>query len=125
SSHNHPIRTGFSTCLTPLAHLLIAIPSCTARLPTGSEIMAARKPLVIVTRKLPEAVETRMRELFDARLNVEDKPMSRTELAEALATADVLVPNVTDRIDGELIAKAGPNLKLIANFGTEIGRAHV
>ena len=59
----------------------------------------AKKPLVIVTRKLPEAVETRMRELFDARLNVDDKPMSQAELAEAVKTAHVLVPTVTDRID--------------------------
>jgi glyoxylate reductase len=58
-----------------------------------------KKPLVIVTRKLPEAVETRMRELFDARLNVEDRPMSQAQLAEAMKAADVLVPTVTDRID--------------------------
>src|SRR5579871_6200347 len=87
--------------------------------------MPAKKPLVIVTRKLPEAVETRMRELFDARLNVDDKPMSRKELAEALGSADVLVPTVTDRIDAELIAKCGPNLKLIANFGTGVDNIDV
>ena len=58
-----------------------------------------KKPLVIVTRKLPDSIETRMRELFDARLNVDDKPMSQAELADAVKTADVLVPTVTDRID--------------------------
>src|SRR5476651_2537810 len=77
--------------------------------------MSVRKPLVIVTRKLPEAVETRMRELFDARLNHDDTPMSAAALAEAMATAEVLVPTITDRIDAALIAKAGPKLKLIAN----------
>ena len=82
--------------------------------------MPAKKPLVIVTRKLPDAIETRMRELFDARLNLDDKPMSGAELAAAMAQADVLVPTVTDRIDAKLIAKAGPNLKLIANFGTGV-----
>jgi len=85
----------------------------------------ARKPLVIVTRKLPEAVETRMRELFDARLNLEDTPLSPAALAEAMATADVLVPTVTDRIDAKLIGKAGPNLKLIANFGTGVDNIDV
>ena len=65
----------------------------------------SKKPLVIVTRKLPDVVETRMRELFDARLNLDDKPMSQAELAEAVKTADVLVPTVTDRIDRSLIAK--------------------
>ena len=85
----------------------------------------ARKPLVIITRKLPEAVETRMRELFDARLNHEDAPMSAAGLAEAIATADVLVPTITDRIDAALIAKAGPNLKLIANFGAGVDNIDV
>ncbi|MEQ1612866.1 MAG: D-glycerate dehydrogenase, partial [Hyphomicrobiaceae bacterium] len=80
----------------------------------------AKKPLVIVTRKLPDVVETRMRELFDARLNVDDKPMSQAQLIEAMKVADVLVPTVTDRIDRAVLAQAGPNLKLIANFGTGV-----
>jgi len=84
-----------------------------------------KKPLVIVTRKLPEAVETRMRELFNARLNLEDAAMTESQLAEAVAQADVLVPTVTDRIDAKLIAKAGPNLKLIANFGTGVDNIDV
>ncbi|RYE49047.1 MAG: D-glycerate dehydrogenase, partial [Hyphomicrobiales bacterium] len=54
-----------------------------------------KKPLVVVTRKLPDSIETRMRELFDARLNLDDMPMSRDQLAEAMRTADVLVPTVT------------------------------
>jgi len=87
--------------------------------------MAARKPLVIVTRKLPEAVETRMRELFDARLNLEDAPMSEKALADAVANAEILVPTITDRIDAALIAKAGPQLKLIANFGAGVDNIDV
>ena len=62
-----------------------------------------KKPLVVVTRKLPDSVETRMRELFDARLNLDDKPMSQAELAEAVKIADVLVPTVTDRIDAAVL----------------------
>jgi len=80
----------------------------------------SKKPVVIVTRRLPDIIETRMMELFDARLNVEDHPMSREELADAMQRADVLVPTVTDRIDAELIGQAGPNLGLIANFGTGV-----
>jgi glyoxylate reductase len=87
--------------------------------------MPAKKPLVIVTRKLPDAIETRMRELFDTRLNVEDKPMGQAELIEAVKTADVLVPTVTDRIDSKVIVRAGPNLKLIANFGTGVDNIDV
>jgi glyoxylate reductase len=87
--------------------------------------MARKKPLVVVTRKLPDAIETRMCELFDARLNIGDKPMSRSELAEALRTADVLVPTVTDRIDAELIGLAGEQMKLIANFGNGVDNIDV
>ncbi|MGO4843709.1 D-glycerate dehydrogenase, partial [Rhizobiaceae sp. 2RAB30] len=68
--------------------------------------MAGRKkPLVVITRKLPDQVETRMRELFDARLNVDDRPMSQPELVAAFKEADVVVPTITDRIDAALIAQ--------------------
>jgi glyoxylate reductase len=79
-----------------------------------------KKPLVVVTRKLPDVIETRMMELFNARLNVTDEPMSKAQLVEAMKTADVLVPTVTDRIDASMLAQAGPQLKLIANFGTGV-----
>lgn len=78
------------------------------------------KPLVIVTRKLPDVVETRMCELFDTRLNIDDKPMSQEQLFEAIKTAEVLVPTVTDNIDRAVLSQAGPQLKLIANFGTGV-----
>src|SRR5512145_326142 len=80
----------------------------------------AERPLIIVTRKLPEVVETRLRELFDARLNLEDRPLSREELIDAAKTANILVPTVTDRIDRGVLSQAGPNLKLIAQFGTGV-----
>lgn len=81
---------------------------------------ATKKPLVIVTRKLPDVVETRMRELFNARLNLADAPMGQAGLIEAVRVADVLVPTVTDRIDRAVLSQAGPQLKLIANFGTGV-----
>jgi len=82
--------------------------------------MAKKKPKVVVTRKLPDATETRLMELFDVSLNVDDEPMSSGELADAVKTADVLVPTVTDRVDKALLSAAGKNLKLIANYGTGI-----
>jgi glyoxylate reductase len=82
--------------------------------------MAEKKPLVVVTRKLPDAVETRMMELFDVQLNLDDKPMSTDQLIEAVKTADVLVPTLTDRIDSQLLAQAGPRMRLIANYGTGV-----
>lgn len=82
--------------------------------------MTSTKPLVTLTRKLPESVETRMRELFDAKLNDDDTPFTQDQLKAAVAEANVLVPTVTDRIDAEVIAAAGKNLKLIASFGTGV-----
>src|SRR6187551_181134 len=84
-----------------------------------------KKPLVIVTRKLPDSVELRMRELFDTRLNPDDKPMTQSQLAEAVKTADVLVPTVTDRIDASVLSKSGEQLKLIANFGNGVDNIDV
>ena len=82
--------------------------------------MPPQKPLVIVTRKLPDAIETRMMELFESRLNLADKPLSQAELIETVKQADVLVPTVTDRIDAAVLSQAGPRLKLIASFGTGV-----
>lgn len=87
--------------------------------------MSKKKPLVVVTRKLPAVVETRMRELFDAQLNIDDRPMSQAALVEAVKTADVLVPTVTDKIDAAVIAQAGDQLRLIANFGNGVDNIDV
>ncbi|TIP11710.1 D-glycerate dehydrogenase [Mesorhizobium sp.] len=88
-------------------------------------MVGRKRPLVVITRKLPDPVETRMRELFDARLNVEDRPMTQPELVAAVKEADVLVPTITDHIDAALIAQAGDNLKLIANFGNGVDKIDV
>jgi len=82
--------------------------------------MPRKRPLVIVTRKLPDVIETRMMELFDTRLNDDDHPMTREELVEAVKKADILVPTLTDRIDKGILAQAGESLRLIANFGTGV-----
>lgn len=82
-------------------------------------------PLVIVTRRLPSAVEARMQELFDVRFNHDDSPLDRTALAKAMAEAEVLVPCLTDHIDADLIAEAGPQLKLIAQFGNGVDNIDV
>jgi glyoxylate reductase len=82
--------------------------------------MPTKKPLVVVTRKLPDVIETRMMELFDARLNLDDAPLGKAGLVEAVKSAEVLVPTVTDRIDAGILSQAGPDLKLIANYGTGV-----
>ena len=87
--------------------------------------MSSLKPLVVVTRKLPDTIETRMRELFETRLNIEDAAMSQAQLVEAVKTVDVLVPTVTDTIDAALIGQAGEKLKLIANFGNGVDNIDV
>jgi glyoxylate reductase len=87
--------------------------------------MTARKLKVVLTRKLPEPVETRMRELFDAELNHEDRPFDGAMLEAALSRADVLVPTITDRLDASILGHAGPNLKMIANFGAGVDHIDV
>jgi glyoxylate reductase len=84
-----------------------------------------KKLLVVVTRRLPDSVEMRMRELFDARLNADDKPMSHAELVEAAKTADVIVPTVTDHIDRAVLTQSGERLRLIANFGNGVDNIDV
>ena len=78
------------------------------------------KPAVVVTRKLPDVIETRMMELFTVKLNLDDHAMTQAELIEAVRTADVLVPTVTDRIDAAVLSQAGEKLRLIASFGTGV-----
>src|SRR5947207_79701 len=84
-----------------------------------------KKPLVVVTRKLPDSIETRMRELFDARLNLDDTPMTEEQIAEAIRTADVLVPTVTDEITEDLLKQPDCKLKMIANFGNGVDNIDV
>ncbi len=80
---------------------------------------------VVVTRRLPEVVETRLTELFNVKLRSDDTPMTTDELAEAMAGADVLVPTITDQIDAKLLARAGDRLKLIANYGAGVDHIDV
>lgn len=87
--------------------------------------MPAGRLSVVVTRRLPEPVETRMKELFDVELRDSDRPMSRDELASAMRRADVLVPTITDQIDAGLIAQAGEKLRLIASFGSGVDHIDV
>jgi glyoxylate reductase len=84
-----------------------------------------QKPLVVVTRRLPDTIETRMRELFNASLNIDDRALTKEELIEVVKTAQVLVPTVTDEIDADIIAAAGDQLKLIANFGNGVDHIDV
>jgi glyoxylate reductase len=87
--------------------------------------MSRAKPTVVLTRKLPDVVETRMMELFDVRLNINDHAFTTEQLAAAVKDCDVLVPTLTDQITAPLIAEAGPRLKLIANFGNGVDHIDV
>ena len=87
--------------------------------------MPSERLSVVVTRRLPEPVETRMKELFDMHPRSDDTPMSREALAEAIEEADVLVPTITDRIDAGLIGQAGGRLRLIANYGAGVDHIDV
>ena len=78
------------------------------------------KPKVVLTRKLPDVTETRMRELFDAELRAQDTPLDPDKLVAAMQNTDVLVPTVTDKLTKDILSKAGDRLKLIASFGTGV-----
>lgn len=79
-----------------------------------------KKPVVVVTRKLPEQIEARMMELFDTRLRDDDDAMTKADLIAAVKSADVLVSTVTDRINSGILARSNPNLRLIANYGAGV-----
>ena len=85
----------------------------------------SEKPLVIVTRRLPELVETRLMELFNTQLSIDDKPLSEKELLDAVKEADILVPTVTDKIDIDVLEASSDKLKLIANFGNGIDHINI
>jgi glyoxylate reductase len=87
--------------------------------------MSKKRLSVVVTRRLPDAVETRLSELFDVKLRLDDVPMTRSELSAAMRTADVLVPTVTDNLDAALISQAGEQLRLIANYGAGVDHIDV
>ena len=86
-------------------------------------ISVLKKPIVAVTRKLPRQVEIKMSELYNVKLSKDDKPLTKSELIDLVNTVDILVCGVTDVIDSDIIASAGTNLKLIANFG--VGVNHI
>lgn len=87
--------------------------------------MPGKRISVVVTRRLPDVVETRMKELFDVTLRDDDTPMTQDELAAAMATTEVLVATIADQIDAKLLARAGPNLRLIANYGAGVDNIDV
>jgi len=87
--------------------------------------MPSQRLSVVFTRRLPEVVETRMKELFNVRLRDDDTPMSRQELVEAMQSTDVLVPTIGDQIDAGMLGQAGPQLKLIANYGAGVDNIDV
>ncbi len=87
--------------------------------------MPNKRLKVVVTRRLPEAVEARMSELFEVTLSRDDAPMTREQLTAAMRDADILVPTITDQIDAGLLAQAGENLKLIASYGAGVDHIDV
>lgn len=82
--------------------------------------MTTTYPVITVTRRLPEPVETVLTQRFDARLNAQDRPLDRAALVAAMRDSDILLPTITDRIDADLIATEGRRVRLIANFGAGV-----
>ncbi|NQY96015.1 MAG: D-glycerate dehydrogenase [Henriciella sp.] len=87
--------------------------------------MSDKRLKVIVTRRLPDAVELRLKELFDTELNQSDEAFSADQLVDAVQRADVLVSTVTDQVDGRVLSKAGEQLQMIAQFGAGVDNIDV
>ena len=87
--------------------------------------MSDKRLKVIVTRRLPDAVELRLKELFDTELNQSDEAFSAEQLVDAVKRADVLVSTVTDQVDGRVLAQAGEQLRMIAQFGAGVDNIDV
>ncbi|MDA9207638.1 D-glycerate dehydrogenase [Octadecabacter sp.] len=87
--------------------------------------MPSKRLSVTVTRRLPDPVEVRMRELFDVTLRTDDTPLTERQLVDAMQNCDVLVPTVTDQISAKLIGQAGDRLKLIASYGAGVDHIDV
>jgi lactate dehydrogenase-like 2-hydroxyacid dehydrogenase len=82
-----------------------------------SQTAANPRPIVVVTRRLPEAVERHAAELFDVKLNLSDTPMTPAALRHALASADALVPTVSDPIPADVLTTIPRKVRIIANYG--------
>lgn len=87
--------------------------------------MSDKRLKVIVTRRLPDAVELRLKELFDTELNQSDEAFTADQLVDAVKRADVLVSTVTDQVDGRVLAQAGEQLRMIAQFGAGVDNIDV
>jgi len=87
--------------------------------------MPSERLKVVITRRLPEPIETRLSELLDVTLREDDTAMTRDELVAAMKSADVLVPTLMDQIDAPMLAAAGDKLKLIANYGAGVDHIDV
>ena len=81
------------------------------------------RPRVIVTRRLPAAVEEQLKGEFDAVLNTDDHPFTPAELGDALRNADALLPTVTDRLGADILSAQPLRAKILANFG--VGFNHI
>lgn len=87
--------------------------------------MEKARPVVVVTRRLPQETEVGLGAIATVRLNATDRPLSEAELVAALQSADVLVPTISDRLTAGLLSQAGPQLKLIANYGNGVDHIDV
>ena len=81
------------------------------------------KAKVILTRAWPKAAEDKISELFDARLNVDDKPMDTAALRQAMCEADALCPTVSDKISKDVLDVPGRTVRILGNFG--VGFNHI
>jgi lactate dehydrogenase-like 2-hydroxyacid dehydrogenase len=81
------------------------------------------RPRVVVTRRLPAAVEEQLRREFDVTFNADDHPLTADELREALRSADGVLPTVSDRLGADVLSVEPLRARVLANFG--VGFNHI
>lgn len=78
------------------------------------------RPKLLVTRRLPKAVECHLAETWDTTLSADDRPLDAAALAEAMTRYDAWMPTITDRITADLLATPGRRVRMLANYGAGV-----
>ena len=87
--------------------------------------MPNARPTVLLTRKLPDEIESRLGELFDLHKMNQNRVLPPDELCRRAQSADVIVPTLSDQLDQYFFDQLTSRTKLIANFGAGVDHINI